>query len=90
MKKLISKAAIFTLLTACSKTPENTPPATDTTTESAQHESDAQSNDKAAQDQAKERKAEAAAIAHDRYDPDSIYEGTENIDIPPPQLKRSA
>ena len=88
MKKLIITAAIFTLLTACSKTPENTPPATDTTTESAQHESDAQSNDKAAQDQAKEREAEAAAIAHDRYDPDSIYEGAENIDIPPPQLKR--
>lgn len=26
MKKLIITAAIFTLLTACSKTPENTPP----------------------------------------------------------------
>lgn len=89
MKKLIITAAIFTLLTACSKTPENTTSATDTTTESAQHESDAQLNDnKAAQDQAKEREAEAAAIAHDRYDPDSIYEGAENIDIPPPQLKR--
>lgn len=89
MKKLIITAAIFTLLTACSKTPENTTSATDTTTESAQHESDAQLNDnKAAQDQAKEREAEAAAIAHDRYDPDSIYDGAENIDIPPPQLKR--
>ncbi|MEG2446030.1 MAG: hypothetical protein RSB22_08310 [Acinetobacter sp.] len=89
MKKLIITAAIFTLLTACNKTPENTTSATDTTTESAQHESDAQLNDnKAAQDQAKEREAEAAAIAHDRYDPDSIYDGAENIDIPPPQLKR--
>ncbi len=88
MKKLLITAAIFTLLTACNKTPENTTSVTDATTESAQHESDAQSNDKAAQDQAKEREAEAAAIAHDRYDPDSIYEGAENIDIPPPQLKR--
>ncbi|RGD92578.1 hypothetical protein [Acinetobacter sp. SWAC57] len=89
MKKLLITAAIFTLLTACNKTPENTTSAIDTTTESAQHESDAQLNDnKAAQDQAKEREAEAAAIAHDHYDPDSIYDGAENINIPPPQLKR--
>lgn len=83
MKRLIITAAICTLLGACSKTPENSnAPAADTAQESAQ------TNDNAALDQAKEREAEAAAIAHDRYDPDSIYEGAENIDIPPPQLKR--
>ena len=83
MKRLIITAAICTMLGACSKTPENSnAPAADTAQESTQ------TNDNAAQDQAKEREAEAAAIAHDRYDPDSIYEGAENIDIPPPQLKR--
>lgn len=81
MKKLIITAAICTLLTACSKTPESTASAAD-----AAHES-TQPDNPAAQDKAKEREAEAAAIAHDRYDPDSIYEGAENIDIPPPQLK---
>jgi len=88
MKKLLITAAILTLLTACNKTPENTNSATDTATESAQHESDAQLNDNTAKDQAKEREAEAAAIAHDRYDPDSIYDGADDTDIPPPQLKR--
>jgi hypothetical protein len=39
-------------------------------------------------DAATEQKAEAAAIAHDQYDPDSIYTGSDNIAIPPPQLKR--
>jgi uncharacterized lipoprotein YajG len=46
MKKLLITAAILTLLTACNKTPESTSSATDTATESAQHESDAQLNDK--------------------------------------------
>lgn len=82
MKKLIITAAIFTLLTACSKTPENPASAADNAHESISPE------DSAAKDEAKEREAEAAAIAHDRYDPDSIYEGAENVDIPPPQLKR--
>ncbi|MEG1856947.1 MAG: hypothetical protein RR231_15835 [Acinetobacter sp.] len=86
MKKLIITTAILFSLTACNKTPENATPA-NTATESAQQKSDVPSND-GAMDQAKEREAEAAAIAHDRYDPDSIYEGAENIDIPPPQLKR--
>ncbi|MCK4106594.1 hypothetical protein [Acinetobacter radioresistens] len=81
MKKMIITAALFTLLTACSKTPES-PAAADSTHESVSPE------DSAAKDEAKEREAELAAIAHDRYDPDSIYEGAENIDIPPPQLKR--
>jgi hypothetical protein len=81
MKKLIITAAICTLLTACSKTPESTASAADTAHESAQPDNPA------VQDEAKEREAEAAAIAHDRYDPDSIYEGAENIDIPPPQMK---
>lgn len=87
MKKLIITTAILFSLTACNKSPESTTSATDQATESAQHESDVQPND-GAMDQAKERKAETAAIAHDRYDPDSIYEGADNIDIPPPQLKR--
>jgi len=82
MKKMIITAAIFTLLTACSKTPENPASAADSAHESVSPE------DSAAKDEAKEREAEAAAIAHDRYDPDSIYEGAENVDIPPPQLKR--
>lgn len=82
MKKLIITAAIYTLLTACSKTPENTASAADIANESPQPDNNT------IQNQAKEREAEAAAIAHDRYDPDSIYEGAENIDIPPPQLKR--
>ncbi len=82
MKKMIITAAIFTLLTACSKTPENPASAADSAHKSVSPE------DSAAKDEAKEREAEAAAIAHDRYDPDSIYEGAENVDIPPPQLKR--
>lgn len=82
MKKMIITAAIFTLLTACSKTPESPASAVDSAHEPVS------SDDSAAKDEAKEREAEAAAIAHDRYDPDSIYEGAENIDIPPPQLKR--
>lgn len=81
MKKMIITAAICTLLTACSKTPES-PAAADSTHESVSPD------DSSAKDEAKEREAELAAIAHDRYDPDSIYEGAENIDIPPPQLKR--
>lgn len=86
MNKLMMTVALLSILTACSKTPEHdasssagTPP------ESSQQQ--VQTND-TDQDQAKEREAEAAAIAHDRYDPDSIYTGAENIDIPPPQLKR--
>ena len=86
MKKLIITTAILFSLTACNKTPDNAT-STNTATESDQQKSDLQPND-GAMDQAKERKAEAAAIAHDRYDPDSIYEGADNIDIPPPQLKR--
>ena len=86
MKKLIITTAILFSLTACNKTPDNAT-STNTTTESDQQKSDVQPNDGAI-DQAKEREAEAAAIAHDRYDPDSIYEGADNIDIPPPQLKR--
>ena len=86
MKKLIITTAILFSLTACNKTPENATPA-NTATESAQQKSDVPSND-GAMDQAKEREAEAAAIAHDRYDPDSIYDGADDTDIPPPQLKR--
>ncbi|EEY88005.1 hypothetical protein HMPREF0018_00752 [Acinetobacter radioresistens SH164] len=82
MKKLIITAALFTLLTACSKTPESPASAAN-----SEHES-VSSDDSAIKDETKEREAEAAAIAHDRYDPDSIYEGAENIDIPPPQMKR--
>lgn len=81
MKKMIITAAICTLLTACSKTPENTASAADVAHESVS------SDNSTTKDEAKEREAEAAAIAHDRYDPDSIYEGAENIDIPPPQMK---
>lgn len=88
MKKLILTVAILSLLTACTKPSENSSSTSaDTTTESVQPHADAQSNPDAI-DPAKLREAEAAAIAHDRYDPDSIYEGSENIDIPPPQLKR--
>lgn len=81
MKKLIITAAICTLLTACSKTPESSASAADSTQESVS------SDNSTTKDEAKEREAEAAAIAHDRYDPDSIYEGAENVDIPPPQMK---
>ncbi len=81
MKKIIITAALFTLLTACSKTPESL------ATANSAHES-VSSDGSAIKDETKEREAEAAAIAHDRYDPDSIYEGAENINIPPPQLKR--
>ncbi len=82
MKKMIITAALFTLLTACSKTPESPAAAAN-----SEHES-VSSNDSAIKDETKEREAELAAIAHDRYDPDSIYEDAENIDIPPPQMKR--
>ena len=85
MNKLILTATLLSPLTACSKTPEhNASSSAETATEPSQQPT--QAND--ANDQAKEREAEAAAIAHDRYDPDSIYTGAENIDIPPPQLKR--
>lgn len=88
MKKLILTATILSLLTACTKSPENSSSTSaDTTTESVQPHADAQPNPDAI-NPAKLREAEAAAIAHDRYDPDSINEGAENIDIPPPQLKR--
>lgn len=82
MKKMIITAALCTLLTACSKTPESPASAAN-----SEHES-VSSDDSAIKDETKEREAELAAIAHDRYDPDSIYEDAENIDIPPPQMKR--
>ena len=86
MNKLILTATLLSLMTACSKTPEHDASSSaETVTEPSQQQT--QAND-AANDQTKEREAEAAAIAHDRYDPDSIYTGAENIDIPPPQLKR--
>ena len=82
MKKLILATVIVSTLTACQKKPD-------------EHSSVASSEAQASIDtqtesnlQVKEQEAEAAAIAHDRYDPDSTYTGAENIDIPPPQLKR--
>ncbi|ENV17811.1 hypothetical protein F964_01116 [Acinetobacter guillouiae NIPH 991] len=84
MNKLLLTIVIITTLTACQKKPEP----------SLSSSSDAGSPSTSTLDlpnsspQSKEQEAEAAAIAHDRYDPDSIYTGAENIDIPPPQLKR--
>ncbi len=84
MNKLLLTIVIITTLTACQKKPEP----------SLSSSSDAVSPSTSTLDlpdsspQSKEQEAEVAAIAHDRYDPDSIYTGAENIDIPPPQLNR--
>lgn len=84
MNKLLLTIVIITTLVACQKKPEP----------SLSSSSDAVSPSNSTLDlpdsspQSKEQEAEAAAIAHDRYDPDSIYTGAENIDIPQPQLKR--
>ncbi|KQW89552.1 hypothetical protein ASC84_10875 [Acinetobacter sp. Root1280] len=84
MNKLLLTIVIITTLTACQKKPEP----------SSSSSSDAGSPPTSTLDlpdsspQSKEQEAEATAIAHDRYDPDSIYTGAENIDIPQPQLKR--
>ncbi|MFR9680737.1 hypothetical protein [Acinetobacter sp. SEK570] len=81
MKQIVITAVILVTLTACHKTPEPSSP--DITSESTN--TPIQDDSK---QQLKEQEAEAAAIAHDRYDPDSIYTGADNTDIPPPQLKR--
>ncbi|MFW1955171.1 lipoprotein [Acinetobacter guillouiae] len=82
MNKLLLTIVIITTLTACQKKPDEHPSVASSeaqTSIATQTESTSQ---------AKEQEAEDAAIAHDRYNPDSIYTGAENIDIPPPQLKR--
>lgn len=81
MKQIFITAVILATLTACNKTPEPSSP--DITSESTNTPTQDDSKQ-----QLKEQEAEAAAIAHDRYDPDSIYAGADNTDIPPPQLKR--
>lgn len=93
MKRLILTAVILSSLTACNKKPvgESTEPATDVANmDLADLKPQGNTSEKAdwPLDAATEQKAEAAAIAHDQYDPDSIYTGSDNIAIPPPQLKR--
>lgn len=82
MKKLILATVLVSTLTACQKKPDEHSSAVSS---EIQASIDTQSESNL---QVKEQEAEAAAIAHDRYDPDSTYTVTENIDIPPPQLKR--
>jgi len=85
MNRLILTVALLLTLTACHKkpveedTPPTPPPEEAVTTAAAETES--MSAEKIA-------RAEAAAIAHDSYNPDSIYTGSDNTAIPPPQLKR--
>lgn len=81
MKQIFITAVILSTLTACHKTPEQSSSEATNESTTAQY----QNNSK---QQLKEQAAEAAAIAHDRYDPDSIYEGVDNAEIPQPQLKR--
>ena len=93
MKRLILTAVILSSLTACNKKPaeESTEPATDVANmDLADLKPQGDTSEKAdwPLDAATEQKAEAAAIAHDQYDPDSIYTGSDNIAIPSPQLKR--
>lgn len=83
MNKLLLTIVIITTLIACQKKPEPSLSSSDAVNPSTNTETQIESNL-----QSKEQEAEAAAITHDRYDPDSIYTGAENIDIPPPQLKR--
>lgn len=84
MKKLILATVIVSALTACQKKPdEHSSVASSEAQASIDTQAQTESNL-----QVKEQEAEAAAIAHDRYDPDSTYARAENIDIPPPQLKR--
>ena len=93
MKRLILTAVILSSLTACNKKPvgESTEQASDVANmDLADLKPKGDTSEKAdwPLDAATEQKAEAAAIAHDQYDPDSIYTGSDNIAIPPPQLKR--
>ncbi len=96
MKRLMLTAVILTSLTACNKKPveESTEPTASTTDignmDLADLKPQGDTSEKAdwPLDAATEQKAEAAAIAHDKYDPDSIFTGSDNIAIPPPQLKR--
>lgn len=92
MKRLILTAVILSSLTACNKQPteESTAAADVAHADLADLKPQGDTSEKAdwPLDAAKEQKAEAAAIAHDQYDPDSIYTGSDNIAIPPPQLKR--
>lgn len=81
MKKLIITVTVVSTLTACFQISESSSP--DLTNEAAHAQSQVGSYQ-----EMQEKEAEAAAIAHDRYDPDSIYKGAENVVIPPPQLKR--
>lgn len=90
MNRLILSSMLIIALSACNKSPDNASQASSSTMDEATKAqlNSAIASDSNAIDPAKEREAELAAIAHDRYDPDSIYSGAENIDIPPPQLKR--
>ncbi|EOR09495.1 hypothetical protein F896_00987 [Acinetobacter genomosp. 15BJ] len=82
MKKLILVTLIMSTLSACQKKPDEHSSAVSS---EAQASIDTQTQTESNL-QVKEQEAEA--IAHDRYDPDSTYTGADNIDIPPPQLKR--
>lgn len=84
MNKLLLTIVIITTLTACQKKPEPSLSSSSDTVNPSTSTLDLPDSSP----QSKEQEAEAAAIAHDHYDPDSIYTGAENIDIPPPQLKR--
>lgn len=93
MKRLILTAVILSSLTACNKKPvgESTEQASDVANmDLADLKPKGDTSEKAdwPLDAATEQKAEAAAIAHDQYDPDSIYTGSDNIAIPSPRLKR--
>ena len=81
MKHIFITAVILATLTACNKTPEPSSPDVSSESTNTPIQDDSKQ-------QLKEQEAEAAAIAHDRYDPDSIYDGADDTDIPPPQLKR--
>ncbi|WP_333661202.1 hypothetical protein [Acinetobacter sp.] len=93
MNRLILTTTLLLTLTACHKSPveeSHTPPAdaADTGVADPEPQDNTGSQVDWPLDEARERKAEAAAIAHDAYDPDSIYTGSDNVAIPPPQLKR--
>ncbi|MFW2162747.1 lipoprotein [Acinetobacter beijerinckii] len=91
MKRLILAAVIIASLTACNKKPVEESAAASDIANTYLSELKTQESSNQPDwplDAAKEQKAEAAAIAHDQYDPDSIYTGANNIAIPPPQLKK--
>ena len=87
MNKLILTIVILLTLSGCNKKPvEEDTSITHTDLADLTAPTTTDHNAKTSHESMDE--AEAAAIAHDSYDPDSIYDGGDNTAIPPPQLKR--